>query len=99
MGIETVYQDLALVENMSIARNFFLAAEPSRRVGPVSVLDTAKMHLTAESYLREIGLTSLTTADKEICLLSGGERQATSLARARYFGAKVMLLDESTSQL
>jgi len=89
MGIETVYQDLALVENMSIARNFFLGAEPSRRVGPVSVLDTAKMHLTAESYLREIGITSLTTA----------ERQAISIARAMYFGAKVMILDEPTSQL
>ncbi|TMJ09997.1 MAG: sugar ABC transporter ATP-binding protein [Bacillati bacterium ANGP1] len=99
MGIETVYQDLALVENMSIARNFFLGAEPSRRVGPVSVLDTAKMHLTAESYLREIGITSLTTAEKEIRLLSGGERQAISIARAMYFGAKVMILDEPTSQL
>ena len=86
LGIETVYQDLALVESMSIARNFFLGAEPARRVGPVSVLDTAKMHRTAESYLREIGITSLTTAEKEIRLLSGGERQAISIARAMYFG-------------
>jgi len=99
LGIETVYQDLALVENLSIARNFFLGAEPQRWTGPVPLLDFEKMISTAEDYLREVGISTLRSADKEVKLLSGGERQAISIARAMYFGAKMIILDEPTSAL
>jgi simple sugar transport system ATP-binding protein len=99
LGIETVYQDLALVENLSIARNFFLGAEPERRAGFVPLLDFEKMVCTAEDYLREIGISTLRSAEKEVKLLSGGERQAISIARAMYFGAKMIILDEPTSAL
>jgi simple sugar transport system ATP-binding protein len=99
LGIETVYQDLALVENLSIARNFFLGAEPERWAGFVPLLDFEKMVATAEDYLREVGISTLRSAEKEVKLLSGGERQAISIARAMYFGAKMIILDEPTSAL
>lgn len=99
LGIETVYQDLALVESLSIARNFFLGVEPVRRVGPIALLDHDKMMTTAEEYLREVGISTLRSADKEVKFLSGGERQAISIARAMYFGAKMIILDEPTSAL
>jgi len=99
LGIETVYQDLALVENLSIARNFFLGAEPERRAGLVPLLDFEKIVCNAEDSLREIGISTLRSAEKEVKLLSGGERQAISIARAMYFGAKMIILDEPTSAL
>jgi simple sugar transport system ATP-binding protein len=99
LGIETVYQDLALIESLSIARNFFLGAEPVRRLGPVGLLDHATMISIAETHLRDIGISTLRSADKEVRLLSGGERQAISIARAMYFGAKMIILDEPTSAL
>ncbi|MDR7402330.1 MAG: ATP-binding cassette domain-containing protein [Armatimonadota bacterium] len=99
LGIETVYQDLALVEQMSIARNFFLGNEPVRRIGPVSLLDTAAMHRVTEQVLREIGITTLRSAAQDVGVLSGGERQAIAIGRTMHFGAKLIILDEPTSAL
>lgn len=99
LGIETVYQDLALVERMSIARNFFLGNEPIRRVGPLRLLDGATMHRRAEQALRELGITTLRSASQDVGVLSGGERQAIAIGRTMHFGAKLIILDEPTSAL
>lgn len=99
LGIETVYQDLALVEQMSIARNFFLGNEPIRRVGPLPLLDGATMHRRTEQVLREIGITTLRSASQDVGVLSGGERQAIAIGRTMHFGAKLIILDEPTSAL
>lgn len=99
LGIETVYQDLALVEQMSIARNFFLGAEPVRRFGPLRLLDGKKMNQVTQDVLRDIGIRSLRSGDQEVSVLSGGERQAIAIGRTIYFGAKLLILDEPTSAL
>lgn len=99
LGIETVYQDLALVEQMSIARNFFLGNEPTMRVGPLRMLDSAAMLRITEQVLREIGITTLRSASQTVAVLSGGERQAIAIGRTMHFGGKVITLDEPTSAL
>lgn len=99
LGIETVYQDLALVEQMSIARNFFLGNEPTNRVGPLVLLDTVTMHQVTERVLREIGITTLRSAGEDVSVLSGGERQAIAIGRTMHFGARLIILDEPTSAL
>ncbi len=99
LGIETVYQDLALVEQMSIARNFYLGNEPIRHVGPLWLLDGATMHRMTEQVLREIGITTLRSALQDVGVLSGGERQAIAIGRTMHFGAKLIILDEPTSAL
>lgn len=98
LGIETVYQDLALVETMSIARNFFLGAEPRKKIGPLNLLDTWKMRKATEDVLMDIGI-NVRTAHQEVSTLSGGERQAIAIGRTMYFGGKVLILDEPTSAL
>jgi simple sugar transport system ATP-binding protein len=99
LGIETVYQDLALVDTLSIARNFFLAAELKRGLWPIRVLDLDEMRQRTTSYLSSIGITRLRSPDEFVKMLSGGERQAIAIARAMYFGARLLILDEPTSAL
>jgi simple sugar transport system ATP-binding protein len=98
LGIETVYQDLALVRLMSIDRNFFLGREPVRPVGPFKFLDKARMASVCREVLEGIGITVRSTRD-EVGTLSGGERQSISIGRAVYFGVKLLILDEPTSAL
>ncbi|WP_119275158.1 ATP-binding cassette domain-containing protein [Taklimakanibacter deserti] len=97
-GIATVYQDLALVPLMSVARNFFLGREPVRRVGPFTQLDVDYANKTAYRELRDMGI-ELRDAEQPVGTLSGGERQCLAIARAIHFGAKVLILDEPTSAL
>ena len=97
-GIETVYQDLALVETMSIARNFFLGAEPTKRYGPVRLLDTAAMNRIAAEALARIGI-QIRAVEGSVSTLSGGERQAIAIGRTIHFGGKLLILDEPTSAL
>ncbi|MHB1555345.1 MAG: ATP-binding cassette domain-containing protein [Acidimicrobiales bacterium] len=95
MGVETVHQDLGLVDSMSIARNFFLGAE--RRKGPF--LDLKRMERETSAMLREIGLGNLRAIGQDVSRLSGGERQAISIGRAVAFQRKMLILDEPTSAL
>ena len=98
VGIETVYQDLALVNLMPIWRNFFLGREIIRKIGPVKILDVGKMKKIAREVLRDIGIF-IRSADETVAFLSGGERQAVAIARAIHFGAKLLILDEPTASL
>jgi simple sugar transport system ATP-binding protein len=99
LGIETVYQDLALVDHLSVARNFFLGRELTCRLGPIALLDLAAMHRVTERVLQQVGITTLRSAEEPVRMLSGGERQAIAIGRAIHFGAKLLILDEPTSAL
>jgi simple sugar transport system ATP-binding protein len=98
MGIATVFQDLAMLPLMSITRNFFLGREPKKKFGPVAVFDLRKANGITSEELRKIGI-SIRDPDQAVGTLSGGERQAVAIARAVYFGARVLILDEPTSAL
>lgn len=98
LGIETCYQDLALVPLMSITRNFFLGRELMRRIGPFSFLNVRKMDEQAREALHHIGI-QIRSPNEKVGKLSGGERQSIAIGRARYFGAKLLILDEPTSAL
>jgi simple sugar transport system ATP-binding protein len=98
LGIATVFQDLAMLSLMSITRNFFLGREPKKRFGPVQLFDSKYAATVTEEELRKIGI-KIRDADQPVGTLSGGERQAVAIARAVYFGAKVLILDEPTSAL
>jgi simple sugar transport system ATP-binding protein len=97
-GIATVYQDLAMVPLMSIWRNFFLGAEPRKGVGPLQWVDAAKAKGIVRRELSEMGI-DIRDPDQPVGTLSGGERQSVAIARAVYFGARVLILDEPTSAL
>ena len=97
-GIATVYQDLAMVPLMSIWRNFFLGAEPRKRFGPLEWLDAAQAKQVVRRELGEMGI-AIRDPDQPVGTLSGGERQSVAIARAVYFGARVLILDEPTSAL
>ncbi|MFJ4918699.1 ATP-binding cassette domain-containing protein [Streptomyces sp. NPDC088725] len=98
LGIATVYQDLAVVPLMPVWRNFFLGSEPTRGSGPFKRLDVKLMRETTRAELLRMGI-DLRDVDQPIGTLSGGERQCVAIARAVYFGAKVLVLDEPTAAL
>ncbi len=97
-GIATVYQDLAMVSLMSIWRNFFLGAEPRKGIGPLKWFDAASAKRIVRRELSEMGI-DIRDPDQSVGTLSGGERQSVAIARAVYFGARVLILDEPTSAL
>ncbi|PRX06077.1 UNVERIFIED_ORG: monosaccharide ABC transporter ATP-binding protein (CUT2 family) [Actinomadura viridilutea] len=94
-GIATVYQDLAVVPLMPVWRNFFLGSEKRKAWG---MLDVDFMRRTTKAELLRMGI-DLRDVDQPIGTLSGGERQCVAIARAVYFGAKVLILDEPTAAL
>lgn len=97
-GIATVYQDLSLVPLMSITRNFFMGREPTTGWGPFRRFDVAYADRVVHEELAKIGI-DLREPSQVVGTLSGGERQCVAIARAVYFGARVLILDEPTSAL
>jgi simple sugar transport system ATP-binding protein len=99
LGIQTVYQHLGLVNQLSISRNFFLGLEPVRRFGPFAWLDQRYMREIVKDQLKEMGIKRALNPDDLVEKLSGGERQVVAISRAKFFGAKLLILDEPTSAL
>mgnify|MGYP001430286300 FL=1 len=97
-GIATVYQDLGLVPLMSITRNFFMGREPTRYPWPFRIFDEERANQIATEKMLEIGI-DIRDPGQAVGTLSGGERQTVAIAKAIYFGAKVLILDEPTSAL
>ena len=97
-GIATVYQDLAVVDLMETWRNFFLGSEIRKPVPVLRPLDIAQMRRITSDELGKLGI-HLGSVDQPLGTLSGGERQSVAIARAVYFGAKVLILDEPTAAL
>ncbi|MBL8145148.1 MAG: sugar ABC transporter ATP-binding protein [Anaerolineae bacterium] len=97
-GIATVYQDLSMIPLMSITRNFFLGSEPTKGWGPFRRFDVNGARETVLQEMQKMGI-DIRDPEQAVGTLSGGERQSVAIARAVYFGARVLILDEPTSAL
>ena len=98
-GIETIYQDSALVPQLSIARNLFLGRELRKGPAPFDWMDQAEMNRVAANLLRRVGISKSIPPTTPIGALSGGERQAVAIARAMFFESDLVILDEPTNNL
>ncbi|MCY4019069.1 MAG: ATP-binding cassette domain-containing protein [Chloroflexi bacterium] len=98
-GIETIYQDLALAENLDVGANVFLGKEKTRRLfGLIPVTDDSYMREEASSALDELDI-HIPSLKQRLVNLSGGQRQAVAIARAMYWNAKLVIMDEPTAAL
>jgi simple sugar transport system ATP-binding protein len=98
-GIETIYQDSALVPQLSIARNLFLGREPLKSPAFLNRMDHDAMNQVARDLLKRVGITKDIPPNTPIGSLSGGERQAVAIARAMHFDSDLIILDEPTNNL
>jgi D-xylose transport system ATP-binding protein len=97
LGIEVVYQDLALCDNLDIVQNMFLGRELRRK--PVPVLDEAEMERKARATLASLSVRTVTSVRQAVASLSGGQRQTVAIAKAVLWNSKVVILDEPTAAL
>ena len=97
-GIGTVYQDLALNSLTSVTRNFFVGREITRGPRPFGLMQTAEMNRITQREMARIGI-SIADPEQAVGTMSGGQRQGLAIARAVFFGARVLILDEPTSAL
>ncbi|MFD5246095.1 ATP-binding cassette domain-containing protein [Amycolatopsis sp. NPDC058340] len=95
LGIETVYQDLALCDNLDVVQNMFLGREPLRHWA----LDEDRMEAAAKETLHGLGVTTLTSVRQPVGSLSGGQRQAVAIAKAVLWHSKLVIMDEPTAAL
>lgn len=96
LGIEVVYQDLALADNLDVVANMFLGRE---RKGPLWSLDESNMELAAIQTLKGLSVTTLRSVRQTVAELSGGQRQSIAVAKAVMWNSKVVILDEPTAAL
>jgi simple sugar transport system ATP-binding protein len=98
-GIETIYQDLALADNLSIGANIFLGREPMRKAfGFLPVLDRPRMAEAARDTMARLDF-HVTRLDAPVSNFSGGQRQAVAIGRALYWDAQLLIMDEPTAAL
>jgi ABC-type sugar transport system ATPase subunit len=95
LGITTIYQDLALCDNLDIVQNMFLGHEPLRR----GVLDEGSMEIKARETLRSLNVTTVRSIRQPVASLSGGQRQSVAVAKAVMSDAKLVIMDEPTAAL
>ena len=96
-GIEVVYQDLALCDNLTAASNIFLTREIKRNFGLIKIINFSEMFKRAKDIFKD--LKSETLPDEEVKMMSGGQRQAVAIGRTKLSKAKVVLLDEPTAAI
>jgi simple sugar transport system ATP-binding protein len=98
LGLEMVYQDLALAGNLPIGENIFLGREPTKKFGFLKLLDYKKIKELSEAHLDKLKI-HVKSADQKVEELSGGQRQAIAIARATAFNSKIVIMDEPTAAL
>ena len=98
LGLEMVYQDLALAGNLPIGENIFLGREPTKNLGIIKLLDFNKIKELTNAHLDKLKI-NVKSADQKVEELSGGQRQAVAIARSTAFNAKVVIMDEPTAAL
>ncbi len=99
LGIATVHQDVGVIALMSISRNFFLGVEPTKGWGPFKRIDQSKANAVVLKQMASLGIRRVRDGNQLVGVMSGGEKQALAIARAIYFGGRVLILDEPTSAL
>ena len=97
-GIEAVYQDLALADDLAVWQNLFLNREKTRGVGPIRVLDRRGMRREADAMVRNLSV-NVPPVRSRVRRLSGGQRQAVAICRAAGFGSRIVIMDEPTAAL
>jgi ABC-type sugar transport system ATPase subunit len=95
LGLTTIYQDLALCDNLDIVANMFLGHEPLHR----GLIDEGKMEIAARKTLKDLNVRTIRSIRQPVASLSGGQRQSVAVAKAVLFNAKLVIMDEPTAAL